>query len=91
LPSYRRYIKYPCRPIVEIKAYQLKNILAVFQDEYVTLTRKYSHAKRLIFSLKEAGNVLTEQLLSRDQEYFNHLAKLRYRDQEYFNHLAKLR
>ena len=47
------------------------------QEEYVALSRKYSHAKRLIYSLKEAGNVLTEQLLSRDQEYVNHLAKLR--------------
>jgi hypothetical protein len=49
----------------------------LFQDEYVVLSRKYSHAKRLIYSLKEAGNVLTEQLLTRDQEYFSHLAKLR--------------
>ena len=46
--------------------------------EYIALSRKYSNAKRLIFSLKEAGNVLKDQLITRDAEYSVHLAKLRY-------------
>jgi len=43
------------------------------QEEYVNLHRKYSNAKRLILSLKEAGNVLKDQLISRDQEYSRHV------------------
>ena len=58
--------------------YFILKVCILFQEEYVNLHRKYSNAKRLILSLKEAGNVLKDQLISRDQEYSRHVDILRY-------------
>ena len=56
----------------------LKNIY-ICQLKYLDLCRKYEQAKRLIQSLREAENLLTEQLLTRDEHYSHHLGHLRER------------
>merc|ERR1719397_1164669 len=54
-------------------------ILDSSQDKYFSLCRKYDQAKRLIADLRQAESVLTEQLLTREEQYALHLVRLRER------------
>jgi len=55
----------------------IHNILDQSQFKYLSLCRKYNQAKRLISSLRDAEDILTEQLLTRDEQYTSHLGQLR--------------
>jgi len=50
-------------------------ILDTSQDKYFSLCRKYDQAKRLIADLRQAESVLTEQLLTREEQYALHLVR----------------
>merc|ERR1719266_2484552 len=54
-------------------------ILDSSQDKYFSLCKKYDQAKRLIADLRQAETVLTEQLLTREEQYALHLVRLRER------------
>merc|ERR1719341_1034441 len=54
-------------------------ILDSSRDKYFSLCRKYDQAKRLIADLRQAESVLTEQLLTREEQYALHLVRLRER------------
>ena len=59
------------------------------QDKYASLCQKYQQAKYTISSLRQNSHVLTEQLLSRDEQYSSYLARLKERFLQLENELVE--
>jgi len=58
------------------------------EDKYASLCQKYQQAKYMISSLRQNSHVLTEQLLSRDEQYSAYLARLKERFLQLENELV---
>lgn len=59
------------------------------EDKYASLCQKYQQAKYTISSLRQNSHVLTEQLLSRDEQYSSYLARLKERFLQLENELVE--
>jgi len=59
------------------------------EDKYASLCQKYQQAKYMISSLRQNSHVLTEQLLSRDEQYSSYLARLKERFLQLENELVE--